>query len=161
MEQNQSPYKQMRKMLKKADKVATGETKSFTRLCCIFSAAYRFYAFSTDHSKEEDGSVICRSGSWKKGWLDSFFLKLSFCPRNLFCLQHVYTKETEHREPIRTWFLALCGCRDPVDPVQRTAAALLRTPHPSRFAVTLFMESRGAGVRGGTKDEALKLRRQN
>lgn len=31
--------------------------------------------------------------------------------------------------------------------------------HSSRFAVTLFMESRGAGVRGLTEDEALKSRK--
>lgn len=33
--------------------------------------------------------------------------------------------------------------------------------HSWRFAVTLFMESRGAGVRGVTKDEALNSRKLN
>lgn len=47
---------------------------SVSRDYAVFSPdMYRFYAFSTVASEEEDGSVVCCCGSWERGWLVRVF----------------------------------------------------------------------------------------
>lgn len=131
-----------------------------------------FYAFSTDSSKEEDGSVTCCSRSWEKGWLVSFFLNLPDSPRNFLsaaCLNERHGTQRTNQDLVSCPLcLQRCG---PTVSIQCyfqlqtfSASARLALPpvlHSSRFALTLFMESRGAGVWGVTKDEALKSRKSN
>lgn len=87
-----------------------------------------------------------------------FFLNLSSSLRNFLSTARLNERHGTQRTNGDLGFLALCGCRDllPHPPPDSPLPPVL---HSSRFAVTLFMESRGAGVRGLTEDEALKSRK--
>lgn len=58
------------------------------------------------------GRRFCHFLQWilGKGLASQFLFQTSHTLRGTFYPQHVCTKDTEHKEPIRTWFLALCGC---------------------------------------------------
>lgn len=73
---NKRQNKRMSEILKRQAKLRLVRCNVFTRLCCIFPATCRFYAFSTGATKEEDDSVICCSG-FEEGLTSPFVLYYS------------------------------------------------------------------------------------
>lgn len=134
--------------------------RSVLRDYAVFSPdMYRFYAFSAGASEEEDGSVVCCSGSWERGWSEFLSSSQPFIVSEELLIRSTSERKTDGTQRTsqgsvrrrmrlqRSRLTVSLQCNGLLFQTFSASPRLTLPPvlRSRRFAITLFVESGGAG----------------